>query len=335
MALRLIELAIGGDSLSGIEDVLKNHSILDSWTCHSDEERQIVRLLVDAENTDEVLASLSDRYSDSKEFRIVMLPVDATLPEVRDRENRMRPKKTNVFLSKGKHLSIEELYSDVSDKSQLSLVYIALAVLSTFVAAFGILRGSTVMIIGAMVIAPLLGPNMAMSLATTLGDFPFFRKSFTTSVLYFLSVLMVSVGIGLWFRPGPAAGSIVRYSTANLGAVTLSLAAGAAGALSFTIGLSTMLIGVTVALAVLPSLTTVGMMIGAGHPGAAYGASLLFLTNIICINLAGVLTFLVQGIHPIKWWEAEKARKATIGAVILWAFLLAALVFLIRAQTFS
>ncbi len=335
MALRLIELTIKGDPSTDVEDVLKNRSVLDSWRYRSDNGRQVVMLLVDAENTDEVLASLNERFSESKEFRLVLISVDATLPEVKDDGKGPLQKKTNGFFSKGKHLSIEELYSDISDKSQLSIVYTALAVLSTLVAAFGILRGNTVMIIGAMVIAPLLGPNMAMSLATTLGDFPFFRKSFITSVFYFLSVLIVSVGIGLWFKPGSGTGSIVQYSSANLGAVTLSLAAGAAGALSFTIGLSTMLIGVTVALAVLPSLATTGMMLGAGHPETAYGALLLFLTNIICINLAGVLTFLIQGIHPIKWWEAEKAKKATIGAVVFWAFLLAALVILIRAQNFS
>jgi uncharacterized membrane protein len=45
-----------------------------------------------------------------------------------------------------------------------------MVVLSTIVAAVGLARDNAAIVIGAMVMAPLLGPNMALSLATTLGD---------------------------------------------------------------------------------------------------------------------------------------------------------------------
>lgn len=331
MPLRLLEITTGKTDAEYVSEILHDNHILDSWRYNSSEGRVVFKLLVNGEDTDGILSELNDRIGGSDVYRVVLLPVDATLPNGSERPHDTK----ESFFTRGSHLSIEELYSDISDKSQLTVVYTALAVLSTLVAAFGILKGSTVMIIGAMVIAPLLGPNMAMSLGTTLGDFGFIRKSLVTSLFYFLAVFAVSVAIGFALKPGAGIGGVLEYSTANLGDVVLSLVAGAAGALALTIGLSTMLIGVTVALAVLPSLSTMGMMLGADHPGVAYGALLLFLTNVICINLAGVLTFLIQGIHPIKWWEAEKAKRATVGAVILWLGFLAALVLLIRAQRFS
>jgi uncharacterized membrane protein len=55
----------------------------------------------------------------------------------------------------------------------------------------------------------------------------------------------------------------------------------------------------------------------------------LFLVNLISINLSGVVTFLVQGIHPATWWEKDKAEKATYTAIRLWVGLLAVLVALI------
>jgi uncharacterized membrane protein len=58
----------------------------------------------------------------------------------------------------------------------------------------------------------------------------------------------------------------------------------------------------------------------------AVGALLLLVTNIICVNLAGVMTFLAQGIRPRKWWEASKAKKAARVAITLWSVLLAILV---------
>jgi hypothetical protein len=59
------------------------------------------------------------------------------------------------------------------------------------------------------------------------------------------------------------------------------------------------------------------------------GAFLLFMTNIICVNLSGVATFLIQGVRPLSWWDAAKAKKATQKAMLLWGVLLVALILLI------
>jgi len=47
--------------------------------------------------------------------------------------------------------------------------YMMLVFLSTIVAAIGLIENNVAVIIGAMVIAPLLGPNLALSLSTILG----------------------------------------------------------------------------------------------------------------------------------------------------------------------
>jgi hypothetical protein len=49
----------------------------------------------------------------------------------------------------------------------------------------------------------------------------------------------------------------------------------------------------------------------------------------VSINLAAVGTFIFQGIRPASWWEAEKAKKATRIAVVLWVVLLVILITLI------
>ena len=62
------------------------------------------------------------------------------------------------------------------------------------------------------------------------------------------------------------------------------------------------------------------------------GAFGLFLTNITCVNLAGVITFLAQGIRPRTWWEADKARKATRTAIGFWLLLLFILLVIILVR---
>jgi uncharacterized membrane protein len=74
---------------------------------------------------------------------------------------------------------------------------------------------------------------------------------------------------------------------------------------------------------------TFGLLLGSGYYSESFGAFLLLVTNLICINLAGVVTFIVQGIRPRRWWEAKKAKKASRYAIIIWTILLIILVALI------
>lgn len=84
-----------------------------------------------------------------------------------------------------------------------------------------------------------------------------------------------------------------------------------------------------VAVALVPPLVTSGMLLGSGYPAKGFDAFLLVVINMICINLAGVATFLVQGIRPINWWEAARAKKAARMTLLVWSTLLAALVLLL------
>lgn len=106
----------------------------------------------------------------------------------------------------------------------------------------------------------------------------------------------------------------------------LALAAGSAAALSMSTGVSSAIIGVMVAVALLPPLVVLGMLLGSGHWELAVGAVLLVLANLICINLAGVMTFLVQGIRPRRVWKDDRAKRASQIAIVLWTLLLAGLV---------
>jgi uncharacterized hydrophobic protein (TIGR00341 family) len=186
-----------------------------------------------------------------------------------------------------------------------------------------------VFIIGAMVIAPALGPNVGLSLGTTLGDINLSRRAIETITIGILTALVFSIAIGLVFEVNPDIPELVSRTRVNFGDIALALAAGSAAALSLTTGLLSALIGVMVAVALLPPLVTLGMLIGSGYWEMASGALILFLINLICINLAGVVTFLAQGIRPLTWWEADRAKKSTRIAIFLWTALLAVLAVLI------
>jgi uncharacterized hydrophobic protein (TIGR00341 family) len=130
---------------------------------------------------------------------------------------------------------------------------------------------------------------------------------------------------GMFVRVNPELSEVAARTRVDLGDVVLALASGCAGALAFTTGVSATLIGVMVAVALLPPLVTFGLLLGGGASLAAWGALALFLINLVCVNLAGVARFVARGIHPVNWWEEERAKKATRIALGLWTLLLAAL----------
>jgi len=77
------------------------------------------------------------------------------------------------------------------------------------------------------------------------------------------------------------------------------------------------------------ALVVFGLLLGAGKYSLALRALFLFLANFISVNLAGIATLLAQGIEPRTWWEAKKAKRATLLAIVGWALLLAILVIII------
>nr|MBS0020561.1 DUF389 domain-containing protein [Gammaproteobacteria bacterium] len=113
---------------------------------------------------------------------------------------------------------------------------------------------------------------------------------------------------------------------AQLDSVALALASGAAAVLSLTTGLPSVLVGVMVAVALLPPAATLGLMLGRGQPDLATGAALLLAVNIVCLNLASKIVFLVRGIRPRTWWEKAQAKRAMTIYLVVWVVTLFVLV---------
>jgi uncharacterized hydrophobic protein (TIGR00341 family) len=334
MALRLLEIVLPEDAEEDIDGILKEFQVIQMWLEKSQDKRIFAKLLVPAEKTEYVLDALEKRFSTRKAFRIVLLPVEAALPRVEVPEPEPSPQDPQTSpeqaaQTKIGRISREELYHDILDVTQFSKVYLVMVVLSSLVAAIGVLRDNVAIIIGAMVIAPLLGPNVALSLATTLGDEKLARTALKTAVVGTLIALALSVCLGVVVPFDTTIHEVISRTEVGIGDIVLALASGTAGALSFTAGLSTALIGVMVAVALLPPVVVFGLLIGAGEIAMAMGALLLTMTNIICVNLSGVATFLVQGVRPLSWWDMASAKKATQKAIMIWGLLLIVLILLV------
>lgn len=333
MALRLIELYIPKtEDLAYLRGRINEQPVHSIWQEDISDNYNLLKILVDAGYSGQVLDLLEKSYSNVKGFRVILLPVEATIPRVKIEKAEESAGETSKKSSKfkiGRGISREELYADIASGAKLTWFFVFLVVLSTLVAAIGILKNNVAVIIGAMVIAPLIGPNVSLALSTTLGDGDLLKNSIRTNMTGLLLSLLPSAMIGVLVHIDTNTPELLSRTNVDAADIILALASGCAGALSFTMGLPSAIIGVMVAVALLPPAVTLGLLLGSGQYQLAFGSFLLLSINIICINLSGVTTFLVQGVRPLTWWESTRAKKAAKYAIFFWTILLILLFILI------
>lgn len=288
-----------------------------------DDGKQTMRLIVADDKLQSVLDSLQKVLGSQSEPRIFVMPIEIELPKPSSEERKDEDSSATTR---------ESLYNDIEKNSRLNFNFMVLVFLSTTVATIGLIENNVAVVIGAMVIAPLLGPNLAFGLGTALGDSDLMRKSALTTVTGIMFAIVLSVLIGKFWHLDTYSPELMSRTQVGMESVALALASGAAAALSMTTGLSSVLVGVMVAVALLPPAVTFGLMISHGEYQLATSASLLLMINLVCVNLSCKVVFFAKGIRPRTWWEKKKAHRAMVIYILAWLITLIILVLFIYSR---
>jgi uncharacterized hydrophobic protein (TIGR00341 family) len=322
--MKIIEVVADAGHMDTVIGIAEQNEIDDYWIGgQQGDERRSARLLVNDDKRQAVLDALQSVLGSSEKAHMIVLPVEAVLPKVVSEEDNEQEKRSSVQVTR------EELYDRIEKNARLDLNFILLVCLSTVVVAIGLIENNIAVVIGAMVIAPLLGPNIALALSTSLGDMPMMWQSMRTNLAGLMISLLLSVLIGGLWGGEPDSQELLLRTDVGLDSIALALASGAAAVLSLTTGLPSVLVGVMVAVALLPPAATMGIMIGASQYEYATGAGLLLAVNIVCVNLSAKLAFLARGIKPRTWIERQKARQSMTVYIVIWFASLLLLIVLI------
>lgn len=277
---------------------------------------------MEAENSSILIDKISRLFTKEEKFRIIVQNVEATLPFV-----EVPSQKTIVKKEIGKlAISREELYNQVVGMVRLNYLYIFLVTLSAIIAAFGFMEDKWSVIIGFMVVAPLIAPNIAVSLSIVLGHKELGKMGFISMGAGIVLTLILSWIIGEIFHPDLSSKALQGSLLFGYSDIIVAFASGVAGVLAFTTGTSFALIGVMVSISLLPPLVAAGLLLSMAEYPLFINALILFFINFISLNLAGVITFWFQGIRPKNWWEAKKAVKYRKIAIAGWFILLVLLI---------
>lgn len=191
-----------------------------------------------------------------------------------------------------------------------SLSFYFLLGLSGVIATLGLLANSVAIIIGAMIIAPLIGPITGIAFATTVANRRLLRRSFLTLATGVIFTVLISWLIALLIGLKPVTPEILARTNPTLIDLVIALAAGAAGAFANTRRrIADALPGVAIAVALVPPLSVVGIGLALSDGSLSFGAFVLFITNLTGIIFSGVVILLLQ-----SYGSLQRAKQGLIFA---------------------
>ncbi len=309
MNLRIIKVFAPLEHKLKVEECLRECEVSDFWQDRISEKKVLVHALVPAVDSEKLLDALENALHDVEDFKAVIMPVEGSVPRMKGKEEEEK--------KKGR-ISREELYTKISGSVGLSWIYLVLVVFSAIIAAIGLVHGNIPMVVGAMIIAPFLFPNVALCFATVSGDLNLAARAVKIIFSGVFLALFFSAGAGFFFDVDVAASEIVSRTEVGAGDIIVSLLSGSVAVLSLTTAMVTSIAGVMIAVALLPPLIVSGILLGAGSVHGFAGALLLFFINLVGINLAGVVTFILQGVRPRTVLQFTKAQIFTFFALVFW-----------------
>jgi uncharacterized hydrophobic protein (TIGR00271 family) len=175
-------------------------------------------------------------------------------------------------------------------------------------------------------VAPLMGPAISASVGTILDD----QRMASRGVVLQVTGLLASIAVGailgwilqqtilippeLDIRTIP---QVAERTSPNFLSLFLALGSGLAGAISIMRGSGSTLVGVAIAVALIPPAATSGLGIAFGLPGVAIAAGILVVVNLLAINLSALVLFYLAGFKPLDSAQFEGVRTSVVSRVTI------------------
>ena len=223
----------------------------------------------------------------------------------------------------------ETIRQTIRDNADLNVPYLIMNALAAVVACYGLLENSVAVIIGAMLIAMLMGPITGMALALVDGDQILLRRALLAEAGGVALVLLLSFIIGKVHSEVTLGSEILGRTTPNILDLIIALAGGAAGAYAaISRRLSAGLVGVAIATALVPPLCSCGICLAHGLYRQGGGAFLLFFTNLVAIQSVTSMVFWISGFHRLAHMDKKTLTRQFAPSTLLLTTLA---VFLVRS----
>jgi uncharacterized hydrophobic protein (TIGR00271 family) len=187
--------------------------------------------------------------------------------------------------------------------------YLALINVAAVIAALGVIKSSSILIVGAMAVSPDLLPICATCVGLVARRGPLARRAFFTLTLGLTMVVVTAAALtaalkGVDLLPSDFTigdSTLNGLATTDYSTILIALAAGVAAILSFETRASAA-VGVAISVTTIPASAYLGVAIGGGGTDSAKGALLVLIVNVALLIVSGSLTLVLQR------WLAGRSR---------------------------
>ena len=196
---------------------------------------------------------------------------------------------------------LDQLHRSYDKDAELNEPYVVLSIGAGLIATFGLLSDNTAVVIGAMVVAPWILPLRTGVFAILVGDWGLLLRASRTLSIGVVSTVLLAASLGLWAggrglllaetMPAEISGRV----NPNLIDLAIALVAGAMATYAKVkpSAVSSMA-GTAIAVALVPPVCVMGLMLAGGNWENAEGAGLLFAANLLGILIGGVTVLAVR-----------------------------------------
>ena len=244
----------------------------------------------------------------------------------------------------GTRISRDELQARAEELAPALSTFLALLVLSTIIATAGLLTNSAATIIGAMVVAPLMGPAIAAGVGVVVDDESLAARGITLQVFGVLTAVATAAVIGYLLRgtvvlpPGfdvTTVPEVRERVTPTILSLFLALGSGAAAVVSLTRNVGSVLVGVAIAVALVPPAATAGLGIAWSHPTVVLTAGTLVLVNMLAINLTALILLWLSGYRPHRAASVERTLRTVVSRAVVLVVAISLLTVVLAGVTYG
>ncbi|MTI65503.1 MAG: TIGR00341 family protein [Firmicutes bacterium] len=254
------------------------------------------------------LTSKFDFENDDERSLIIFTP-DTVIPRNKEKLTKASFRATR-----------ESLVTFANSKSQADLEYIMLVIFSSVITTLGLILDNVAVIVGGMVIAPVLGPIIAISIGIVLGKSKLIKQGLLAEVVAITIAVGTGAIFGLIIPNVELNNSLLIRMRPTLADVLIALSAGAAGAYVLIKGnLKSGLVGVMVAASLLPVMATIGLGVTMPESTMLGGSILLLAGNYLALILSTIGIFYLEGLKPQVWYKhkADKIVKKSLSLIVV------------------
>lgn len=221
---------------------------------------------------------------------------------------------------------LERLVASTERYTRLSRDMLMMTLFAALIALAGLFLDNVAIVIGAMLLSPLLGPINAFAVNANLGRIRKLTISQFSIITLLISVIALSAAvtfIASRFVNLPIdTGQIVIRGHASLTDIGIALTLGLAGGLALFIAIPEILVGVAIAVAIVPPSAVAGIGLALLNDKLFFGALILTLVYLVGLQLGSTLVLRLKGVSPRRYYQKTEARAKSAYSILILATLL-------------